>query len=275
MLIPLCIPLSRYRRPSAIGVVAAAVFLGGCATYPADDVDADPILVPAQTGDAGALTQALTGTEGATEVSYRETVGGASPRRIVVKRSAAEAAAGAQWQVERTSEGKPHSLLTFVRQSDGGVALASVIDFEEEVQTTFSPPMLTSPASIGVGDQHAVTQKLSMRVLTLDRTGKPTSKVKAEGPASVTLVYLGAQPLAEVTPITAARERPRGLLLRSTLTADFGTAKLTTVTRTWFALRPSEGEFRPGIIAEQRRENVRALGLSVRNKSVLWLAESR
>lgn len=142
---------------------------------------------------------------------------------------------------------------SFVTTDRGDVAIASETNHTEDVELTFTPPMIVMPARLGA-DGSEFTQSIRLRVSPI---GKP-DQTRARGPVRVTIRHEGAD---AVTVDGAALPAQRVVRL---FAAQLAPADVVNTTRQWFV--PGRG-----LVAETRQEHTRVFGVPTRNNRESWV----
>lgn len=143
------------------------------------------------------------------------------------------------------------SELQLVVTGAGDLAVARSVERADDAATEFAPPMLLVPARLERGAK--VEQTLTMTVRPL---GEPT-QVRNQGRATRRVEYVGDERVRVPAGEFDARH------LRSVLEANLGGPEVRVTIDLWYA----DGV---GLIAEDSRQVVRVLGLTVRQKSERW-----
>jgi hypothetical protein len=243
-------------------LLATAALLPGCATI--EEPPSPAVVTPgAGDGPGSPLTLSMFSAEGARAQVFIDAADQA--RTLEVSRGSPSATPGATWTVRKSVGGAPDSLLTFIREADGGVGLVSTAEFSDGAFTVFSPPMPISRPSIAPGKAGSYQRAVEMKVTHLDAAGKDTGKSKASGSGTVTMTYQGSTPIPRAAANGLGTDT--GLLLVSTLNAELSPATVLSTTETWYDPAGS------GIIAERRTERVKVMGVQIRGKQTLWLRQ--
>lgn len=242
-------------------LLTSAALLPGCAAI--EEPPSPVVVTAAGEGPGTPLTLSMFSAEGARAQVFVDAADQA--RTLDVSRGSPSTTPGATWTVRKSLGGTPDSLLTFIREEDGGIGLVSTAEFSDGAFTVFSPPMPISRPSIAPGKQGSYQRAVEMKVTHLDAAGKDTGKSKASGSGTVTMTYQGTTPI----PRAAANGlgTASGLLLVSTLTAELSPATVLSTTETWYDPAGT------GIIAERRTERVKVMGVQIRGKQTLWLRQ--
>jgi len=242
-------------------LLATVALLRGCANI--EEPPSPAVMTGAGDGPGSPLTLSMFSAEGARAQVFIDAADQA--RRLEVSRGSPSATPGATWTVRKSVGGAPDSLLTFIREADGGVGLVSTAEFSDGAFTVFSPPMPISRPSIAPGKPGSFQRAVEMKVTHLDAAGKDTGKSKASGSGTVTMTYQGSTPIPRAA--ASGLGTASGLLLVSTLNADLSPATVLSTTETWYDPAGS------GIIAERRTERVKVMGVQIRGKQTLWLRQ--
>lgn len=243
-------------------LLAIATLLPACAAI--EEPPSPAVMAPGSEAGLGtALTLSMLSVEGSRAQVFVDAADQA--RKLEVSRGSPSATPGATWTVRKSIGGTPDSLLTFIREADGGVGLVSTAEFSDGAFTVFAPPMPISRPSIAPGKAGSYQRAVQMKVTHLDAAGKDTGKSKASGRGTVTMTYQEATPIPRAA--ASGLGTNAGLLLISVLSAELSPATVLSTTETWYDPAGT------GIIAERRTERVKVMGVQIRSKQTLWLRQ--
>lgn len=221
-------------------------------------------------------------------------------RSLLISRTQTPNDAGETWLITREitpSDGKHNTMRiqTWVRNTDGSIALTREENFVESVIVVFDPPMVIYPARLErtstatqpatPTDSTTSTSEPSPSTpatpppgftqttfVTVHPMNDPT-KVRVKGPATQHIWYEGeeAPPLATTT-TNNSTQTPRSHTtpasrLRSRCEIDFGVSRSINETVEW--LRPNAG-----VIHEWRHERAFALAVKLRDQLEQWTLET-
>lgn len=145
---------------------------------------------------------------------------------------------------------------------EGHAAVADEINQDEQVELVYDPPLVMLPAALepdlSGDDAHSFVQTLRMRVHPLGNR----RAIKASGTARQVITHQGAAMVG-----TPAGERAAQHILLS-FTAALKPAEVTNLTNQWLDLND-------GLIAEQREERTRVLGVPTRHNRESWVVDDQ
>lgn len=224
-----------------------------------------PLTATALLGEAGQERTETTGD--ASEALYLENRGRVRVERerkqdaIIERRVLIGTPAANGGQEGGQAEGTPLVESRYRVTGEGALVLVEEINYEEDVEVVFDPPLVVFPPSLAPGE--TFKQSLTMTVHPLgDR-----SRVKARGPVKSRVTYEG-------------RERiviPAGEFDAEKVTAVFeavlNIARVTNTTEEWIAADKADAASVPPMLAERREEVTRVL-LPSTKKRLMVLLES-
>lgn len=151
------------------------------------------------------------------------------------------------------------------RLNEDGLVLVEEINYEEDVEVVFDPPLVVFPPMLAPGER--VEQKLTMTVHPLgDR-----SRVRARGPVKASVTYEGRERISiPAGEFDAAK-------VTAVLEAVLNIARVKNTTEEWIAVEPDSGtavppvEETPSMLAERREEITRVLLPSTKRRLLVLL----
>lgn len=207
-------------------------------------------------------SEALSGNGSCPELDGTRTIrvleGAGAKQRQTIR--AEPGASDDRWTEVRADEkGETVTEETFLRSSDGAVALERSVSHADKVITVFDPPMVVMPARLRAGDPFR--QALAIRVHPIENP----DTLRDDGPATLELVYEAEQAvLVGGEEIAAAR-------VKQVFSAKLKSAQVRTEANLWYG---AEGGEARGLVARRSREKAMFLGVTVRDVRDFWVIDA-
>lgn len=258
---------------AAVLAGATCALLAGCeAARPAalklDVLAARPASAPlaatALFGEAGRAQPEATGGEsdwlylenrGRVRVEREQTHGAIIERRVLIGKPKAKGAP----EEKGRAEGTPLVESRYRVTEEGALVLVEEINYEEDVEVVFDPPLVVLPPSLAPGE--TFKQSLTMTVHPLgDR-----SRVKARGPVKSRVTYEGRERIViPAGEFDAAK-------VTTVFEAALNIARVTNTTEEWIAAGEENPAAAAPMLAERREEVTRVLVPSTKKRLMVLL----